>query len=369
LLKVYLDHQLAYYEWLKQHGVKFLDVTNAAGMTVPRAHDVHPAQVVKILHDYAASKGVKVMLETPVKRLVFDDKTKRIVGVLADRGGVSYAIRAKKGVLLSCGGYSRNKKMLSQYTPSMVNAKVINGLGSYGDGILMAQEYGADFLDTPYVKATFGFTLHPVSIAKDFALCYYAGAIVTNKEGKRIIDESKSYKLVGDAALAQTGAIGYQVYDEAIRQRAHKSTTSLLEVEKQKDAIYSGNTIEEVARKAGVDPTALAETVRRYNGYVATGKDLEFGRKHLSGGYGKPVKIEKPPFYIFPSTAVIIGTSAGVRVTTKLEVVDVFGEKIPGLYATGEMIGGFHGAAYMTGTSFGKTQVLGRVAIGSIAEA
>ena len=34
---------------------------------------------------------------------------------------------------------------------------------------------------------------------------------------------------------------------------------------------------------------------------------------------------------------------------------------IDGLYAIGEVTGGFHGAAYMTGTSLGKGAVFGRI--------
>ncbi|MNR60594.1 Fumarate reductase flavoprotein subunit precursor [compost metagenome] len=45
-----------------------------------------------------------------------------------------------------------------------------------------------------------------------------------------------------------------------------------------------------------------------------------------------------------------------------LRVLDVFGEPIAGLYAAGEVIGGFHGGAYMTGSALGKAVVLGRVA-------
>jgi len=39
-----------------------------------------------------------------------------------------------------------------------------------------------------------------------------------------------------------------------------------------------------------------------------------------------------------------------------------FGEPIPGLFAAGEVTGGFHGAGYMTGSSLGKAAVFGRVA-------
>jgi fumarate reductase flavoprotein subunit len=45
-----------------------------------------------------------------------------------------------------------------------------------------------------------------------------------------------------------------------------------------------------------------------------------------------------------------------------MEVVNVFDEALPGLFAAGEVVGGFHGAAYMTGTALGKATVFGRIA-------
>lgn len=45
-----------------------------------------------------------------------------------------------------------------------------------------------------------------------------------------------------------------------------------------------------------------------------------------------------------------------------MRVLDVFGERIEGLFAAGEVVGGFHGAAYMTGSALGKALVFGRLA-------
>jgi fumarate reductase flavoprotein subunit len=43
-------------------------------------------------------------------------------------------------------------------------------------------------------------------------------------------------------------------------------------------------------------------------------------------------------------------------------VIDVTGARIEGLLAAGEVMGGFHGAAYMTGSALGKAAVFGRIA-------
>ena len=58
----------------------------------------------------------------------------------------------------------------------------------------------------------------------------------------------------------------------------------------------------------------------------------------------------------------MLATYCGLTVDTDLRVLDVFGDPIERLYAAGEVIGGFHGAGYMTGTSIGKAGIFGRLA-------
>jgi fumarate reductase flavoprotein subunit len=45
-----------------------------------------------------------------------------------------------------------------------------------------------------------------------------------------------------------------------------------------------------------------------------------------------------------------------------MRVHDVFGDPIEGLLAAGEVVGGLHGAAYMTGSALGKAAIFGRIA-------
>jgi fumarate reductase flavoprotein subunit len=47
-------------------------------------------------------------------------------------------------------------------------------------------------------------------------------------------------------------------------------------------------------------------------------------------------------------------------------VMRVDGSRIEGLYAAGEIVGGFHGASYMTGTALTKALVFGVVAADTI---
>jgi succinate dehydrogenase/fumarate reductase flavoprotein subunit len=82
-------------------------------------------------------------------------------------------------------------------------------------------------------------------------------------------------------------------------------------------------------------PRNLAATVARYNSFVDTAKDADFGKP-------KPRhKIATPPFYAAWATPVVHDTRAGLRINARCQVIDMSGEVIPGLYCGGESAGGF----------------------------
>ena len=362
LVKAYVDNQLETYQWLKNLGVDFKSVSASSGMSVPRAHYSPPAEVLKAMSTAGSAKGVKLVLSTAAQKLAVDPKTGIVKGVFAVQGKKNIAYGAKKAVILTSGGFSLNKELLAKFVPPMANAKAIVGLGSDGDGLKMAWSCGADIQDMPYIKATFGFNLNPKTIADDFALVFYHGAILVNKQAKRFVNESLSYKLVGDAALLETDAVGYQIFDQPVCDSAAKDKLASVEKLIQRGDVISAPSLAELAKLIGLDAPTLEATVKEYNDNVAKGEDPQFGRKTLTSGYGKPSQITTAPFYAFPSTAVILGTYGGILTNGKAQIIDAYGEIIPGLYAAGEIVGGVHGAAYMTGTAFGKAIIFGRIA-------
>lgn len=114
---------------------------------------------------------------------------------------------------------------------------------------------------------------------------------------------------------------------------------------------FSGDTISELAanikhkyQRKPMAASALEKTVANYNSYVDAGKDPDFGKP------APKYKIQAPPFYAAWSTPVIHDTRAGLRINTKCQVVDLYGNVIPGLYCGGESAGGFslHGLARCT---------------------
>ena len=111
---------------------------------------------------------------------------------------------------------------------------------------------------------------------------------------------------------------------------------------------FSANTVEELAAKivmkyqrVPMPAKGLEETVTRYNSFVDSGKDEDFGKPTPK------YKIAKPPFYAAWATPVVHDARAGLRINPKCQVQDMQGAVIPGLYCGGESAGGFseHGLA------------------------
>ncbi|MBI4195065.1 MAG: flavocytochrome c [Betaproteobacteria bacterium] len=366
LLSVYAEHQLDAYEWLKSAGTKFIGVQLSSAHSVPRAHATDPRALMKLVSDRAQRAGrVKTLLGSAVERLVRSGHGAPVSGVFATTQGRTQAIRARRGVVLAAGGFSRNAEMLKNFVPNQSRAVRYGGAGNTGDGIRMAWALGAGFRDMGYIKGTFGF--HPdarTQEGRDWTkLPVYRGAIAVNRPGKRYVDESLSYKLLGDAVLRQPDAIAYQIFDQGIMDQAADGVPPFdFRSAQRRGLVFQAASLEELAREIAIDGPTLVATVKRYNGFVANGKDEDFGRDGLSSHYGKLVKIERPPFYAYPSTSGLIATYCGLTVDTEARIIDVFGEPIRNLYAAGELMGGFHGVAYMTGSSLGKCVIFGRIA-------
>jgi len=111
---------------------------------------------------------------------------------------------------------------------------------------------------------------------------------------------------------------------------------------------FSANRLADLAEKivmkyqrVPMPPANLEATVARYNSFVDSGVDEEFGKT-------KPMyKITKPPFYAAWATPVVHDTRAGLRINARCQVLDMNGDVITALYCGGESAGGFsqHGLA------------------------
>lgn len=366
LVRTYVANQMSAYEWLKKLGTQFISVELGAGQGQPRAHSVRSIDFMALMEQRARDTGrVNIVFNAAAERLHRAGDRGRAEGVAARIGGRAVNIRARRGVVLAAGGFSRNAEMVNLFVPHQAKCVVYCGAGCDGDGVRMAWALGAGLRDVVHIKGTFGF--HPdtgKTAGRDWSKhSVYRGAILVNKLAKRYVDESKSYKLLGDAVLTQPDAQSFQIFDQGVMDTS-SDTAPLF---KFKEALALGRlltepTLDALARRIGVDAATLTATVERYNGFVRAGKDEDFGRAGLSTTYGKLVELKRGPWYAYPSTSGLIATYCGITVDTESRVIDVFNEPILGLYAAGEMTGGFHGVAYMTGSSLGKCVIFGRIA-------
>ena len=228
---------------------------------------------------------------------------------------------AAKCVIIASGGFAKNPELLDHYAPQYAEAVFVAGAGSQGDGLRMAQALGADLRDMDYVKGTFG--KHPTDESNDHSLqAVYKGAIAVNQDGQRFVNESISYKLLGDAVMAQPWHTAYQIMDQGIFDTGDDRVRILDFGRRLEEGLfYVADTLEDLAAQIEIDPEVMIATVTRYNGYVEAGHDPDFGRTHLVHHHGALRKIETAPFYAYPSTAVVFGTYCGLRIDSAARVL------------------------------------------------
>jgi len=123
----------------------------------------------------------------------------------------------------------------------------------------------------------------------------------------------------------------------------------------------SALTLHQLAQRIGAAPDELAASVAEWNAFLASDgeKEAEFGRVVLPEER-RPI-VEGP----FHAVEMVIGSNfvaGGMRVSTAMQVVDVFGEAIPGLYAAGDSVGGLNPTAELGGMRLAGGFTLGRIA-------
>jgi fumarate reductase flavoprotein subunit len=363
LVARYCEDQLDVYRWLKDKGIEYLPPQAAAGQSVARCHTADMPKVHAQLMQVATDLGVRIVLNARATRLAVDTSDGRatVAGVDAQIEGAPRTVIADLGVVLTTGGFTRDSELIAAFSPSMRAAGVLGGEVNTGDGLRMGWKLGANLRDMPYIKATFGNYTGEANGKRTDCLAVYKGAVAVNRDGKRYVDESIPYKLLGDACLTQPGRVAWQVFDQAVFDSGVPGAHVYDFDEKQADGwLIQADTLVELAEQAELPADTLIETISRYNDGARCGRDEEFGREHLSSTVGAITPIDTPPFYAHPSTAMVLATYCGLEIDRDARVVDVFGDPIPNLYAAGEVTGGFHGAGFMSGTSLGKASVFGR---------
>jgi fumarate reductase flavoprotein subunit len=364
LSRLYVDEAPGTFRRLDELGIRFVRTFRFAHMSRPWAHELSGdemgggAEIVTRLEAAARARGVRI--ETGVRAMRLTVPEGRVTGVLARRGGWELAWRARRGVVIASGGFTRNAELARNFgRPGSENILPLTGQGSRGDGLVMGMGVGAGIA---YMMAGVAPTAPSDPETGKGAMVLYAGAIAVNLQGNRFCRESELYIDICWALLAQPGAVCAQIYDARMRRNyaqtmMGKVLTGFRELEAPTVETLAGRLAAE-----GFDADGIVASVERWNGQVAAGNDADFGRTNLVGEAGALLPIAEGPFHAVVCKAGTTHFNGGLTVDTAMNVRNVFGEPIPGLYAAGEVTGGFHGAGYMSGTFVGMALIFGRVA-------
>lgn len=381
-LRLYAENVGATIDWLHDDvGVKIVpnNLPFLAEYSHRRAVEFQggAGKMAEHLRQVIGSNGAKVLYNTKVEELIVENGA--VVGVKAvdANSGVTYTIRAKK-TLLTTGGYGNNKSML---TPEMQKVLYYGPVSSTGDGLKMAQGLGAKTQLLQYGKRyPNGIEVAPgkakSTIYANVGAFDQAGILV-NVEGNRFVNEKASNRHILEPMLKNANGQGYVFMDqkswEGFYKRAPETGVSHEDMDKYlandgKSAplFVKGATIEEVAKKAGINADNLKATVAKYNGFVKAKKDADFGRPVE---YMKAEISAEGPYYIVEQKPRFATTMGGVCTDDHLNIIREDGKVIPNLYAAGELVGGVMGDDSPAGANVGWALTSGRVAADAIAEA
>ena len=320
-------------------------------------------------------RGIKIMLATPAKELVKNENGE-IIGVIAQSEGKDIFIKAKKGVIMTCGGFEFDEALKWDN----LSPKPIFSFGNpdnTGDGIRMVQKIGADLWHMGK-QATYLAVKVPEFEAGFVINLLAPGFIYVDKNAKRWADETHvechefwvPLAHFDDDKFEYPRVPTYLIFDEEVRRIGPISYATMgynvitekyiwsadNKAEIKKGWITKAKSIPELAKKLSLDEATLVSTIEKYNESCKASNDTEFGRpRELLQA------IEGPPYYAMPLWPILFNTQGGPRRDKEARVLDPDGKPIPRLYAAGEF-GSIWGFLYQTSTNFSETIVFGRIA-------
>jgi len=362
LWRVYADNQVDTYKWLLSLGIKpdRDDFVMPPGHKVNRLHFYKGAPVMNRIEERARElKNIEILFQHRARRLIVDPETGRVLGARVETKKKTLKFRALKAVVLATGSFGRNREMITEYGERYVDCVPAMAPGHFGDGLKMSLDIGAATKHIGHAVVT----SLPICDTTKTDRSYFAivlGGIAVNLHGKRFYDESCPkgyYGNLTDALLDEPEGQMFIIYDSKMRN--HPFVLPSVSIAKE----YSADTFEELAKMAGTNPENLAATVRKYNEDIESeGYDTVFGRKYLQSIAGEPVPLDTPPYYAVKVHASLTSFKGGVKINTRSQVIDNYGDVIPGLYAVGEVTGGLVGkGTYLGGLMWPASMTFGRL--------
>jgi succinate dehydrogenase/fumarate reductase flavoprotein subunit len=338
------------------------------------------------------ARKIPVMYQTPAQRLLTNGEG-AVIGVVAVSKGKEIRILARRGVVLTLGGYEFDQTALRNFVKGYP-IYATGTPGNTGDGLRMAQKVGAGLWHMNGVSCVLGIKVPEVEAAFP-ALIATPRHIFVDKHGRRFVNEKALQPHAGllatdyfDSHAVEYPRIPmYVIFDETARKAGPISVLAGLgyaalshswskdnSVEIDKGWILKGNTISELAGKIKtMDAAILEETIARWNEDVKNGEDTQFHRplRQEQNPSHAPHKdlvtqtwsapIDTAPFYALALYPSLLNTHGGPKHNAKAQVLDAFGKPISHLYSAGEF-GSMWGIIYQGSGNLGECLVFGRIA-------
>ena len=335
--------------------------------------------LVESLARIAAKQGIEHWYGARAVSLIADDEG--VHGVVVKRAGRTQEVRGRT-VVLAAGGFQANTEWRTRYMgPGWELAKVRGTRFNTGDGIRMALDIGASpagnwsgchAVAWERNAPEFG----DLAVGDQFQKHSYPWGVYINAEGRRFVDEGAdfrnyTYAKYGRVILSQPRQFAWQIFDAKVKQQLRD------EYRIRQVTRVTANSLEELCAKLeDTDGARALEELRAYN--AAVRQDIPFNPNVKDGrctvGLAIPKSnwantLDTPPFEAYAVTCGITFSFGGLRIATDANVLNTDGERIRGLYAAGELVGGIFWFNYPGGSGLTNGAVFGRIAGASAARA
>ncbi|HWK43511.1 MAG TPA: FAD-dependent oxidoreductase [Stellaceae bacterium] len=341
------------------------------------------------LFETVLATGVDLSLDTEVDHLVVAEGAVRGV-VVRDAAG-QHRVTARRGVILATGGFSHSAPMRARHLPAAAGALSAVCPTNTGDGIALGLTAGArmgkdnanNAFWTPvsrFRRADGSDAVFPHTVTDRGK----PGLIAVDGSGHRFANEAVSYHEFVQA-MFRAHNLGPAIPCHLICDRhflwryglgAIKpfTPTPSLRQAKRTGYLRQADSIEELARRIEVDPSALTETVEGYNREARQGRDPAFGRggnayqRHLGDAAQQPnpcvAPIETPPYFSVALYPGDLGTALGLETDDSARVLGPDGHAVGRLYACGNDMNSVMKGAYPgPGITLGPALTFGYLAV------
>jgi len=356
--------------WSRDYlGVPYMDrIDQFGGHSVPRcytAENVSGSTIIRCQVAKLRELGVTMRMQTTLRRFVLDSAG-AVCGVAVREGydhkspqsGTDRFIRATRGVVLATGGFGADVHFRTAQDPRLTQEiDSTNTPFATAEALIEALRIQAMPLHLSHIQLgpwaspdEKGFGDGPRFA--DYIVFQY-GVVVSPTTSARFVNELADRKTVADAIL-EVGRPCIGIADSKAVEQSGWSIDRGIE----KGVVKVFNHLSELASHYGLDDTALASTMERFNGHIEGKIDTEFDKPILTEA--RP--LIHPPFFGMRLWPKVHHTMGGVQINARGQVIDLEGYPIGRLYAAGEATGGIHGACRLGSCAITECLVFGRIA-------